>query len=364
MIGQAVLCRITVCNISFRLLILLYVFRKVRESEKRAEKPAFTTNKRPVRRFVRSEGSYTFEASIALIYLLLKHAAEIRNHSEHCLREVLRINTVFLKPYCTVRPLEKLQRRFDDGIFYRLEFRTFRQRSLRRHIIGVGSEYIAPLLIPQLIDFCYPFILSQEIYDPVYQSFRFFRQIAVDLFRFRVRQFTGKLNEKLRKTVSIYAVYYAIITGIEKIINAISAGSSASIGNLLVTERKEKINAVFDSYEFIQSSITTVLFSITTILIIPFMKVYMHGITDANYIQPVFAYILIFAEFLYGHRMKNGTMFSALKKYRKQISNYIATNLLKSVPLWYIIVIILGVVYPSAALQIEIISSQVNEYDE
>lgn len=104
------------------------------------------------------------------------------------------------------------------------------------------------------------------------------------------------------KVVSVYAVYYAIVFGVEKLINAIPAGSNASIGNLLVTERRELVNAVFDKYEFIQGGIITVVFSITAILIIPFMKVYSNGITDVNYIQPTFAYILIFAEFLYCYR--------------------------------------------------------------
>jgi len=101
------------------------------------------------------------------------------------------------------------------------------------------------------------------------------------------------------KAVSVYAVYYSVTASVEKIINSISSGANASIGNLLVTETKEKINEIFDKYEFIQSAVITVLLSITAILIVPFVKVYTKGITDAQYIQPLFAYILVLSVFLY-----------------------------------------------------------------
>lgn len=119
------------------------------------------------------------------------------------------------------------------------------------------------------------------------------------------------------KYVSVYSLYYAVVVGIEKIVTSISGGSAASFGNLIATESKKYVNDTFDKFEFIQASVTTILFTITGILIVPFMQVYTINITDVNYIYPEFAYIMVIAEALYCIRCIYSTVSLASGRYKQ-----------------------------------------------
>lgn len=119
------------------------------------------------------------------------------------------------------------------------------------------------------------------------------------------------------KIVSVYAVYQSIVVGIRTVILSVSNGAAASIGNLLVTENKQKANDVIDKLEFIQGGITTILFTITAILIIPFVKLFTVSMDDANYIRPLFAYILIMSEAMYCIRAIYSTVSMGANRYKE-----------------------------------------------
>lgn len=97
------------------------------------------------------------------------------------------------------------------------------------------------------------------------------------------------------KAVAVYSVYYMVVAHIENLASSFSAGMEAYFGDLLARGEKEKLTSVFSYYETLLSIITTVLFSVTAVLIVPFVKIYTAGITDANYIAPVFSVLLILA---------------------------------------------------------------------
>lgn len=100
-------------------------------------------------------------------------------------------------------------------------------------------------------------------------------------------------------TVSIYSIYVLITNGLRKILQSISAGIAPSIGHLYARDDRKTLAKKFDIYESLTLAITFFLFSLGALLIVPFVKFYTSGITDANYDQPLFALILILAEFVY-----------------------------------------------------------------
>lgn len=107
--------------------------------------------------------------------------------------------------------------------------------------------------------------------------------------------------------VSIYSVYNLIINSVRTIILSFTNGIDAFFGKLMASDSK-KFNDKFSRYSFIFYTITTILLSCTLFLIIPFVKVYTADITDAIYIQPLFAYILVLAEFNYVIRYPFSTL--------------------------------------------------------
>ena len=72
---------------------------------------------------------------------------------------------------------------------------------------------------------------------------------------------------------------------------------------MIAKGEQEQLNKSFKTYELFYYTITTIAYLCTLILIVPFVQVYTYGIEDANYIRPVFATILVLAEFLWSIRL-------------------------------------------------------------
>lgn len=117
--------------------------------------------------------------------------------------------------------------------------------------------------------------------------------------------------------VSVYNVYGAIIFGIERIITSISTGAAAGLGNLIESNNKEQLDKTVNQFELIQGGLATVLYTITALLLIPFIKIYTVSMTDMNYIQPVFGYVLIMAETVYCYRCIYSTVSSTANKFKE-----------------------------------------------
>ena len=101
------------------------------------------------------------------------------------------------------------------------------------------------------------------------------------------------------KTVSVYSVYLMIANALKVVSLSISSAIVPSIGNILAKNNKEDTNKAFDLYEFGMGFVVTLMFSCAMVLSVPFIRVYTLGITDANYIEPLFCMILMAAEMVY-----------------------------------------------------------------
>lgn len=110
--------------------------------------------------------------------------------------------------------------------------------------------------------------------------------------------FFCKLSE-----VSVYSVYYSVVKGIKSIIQAFSNGIDASFGDMIAKEEYENLNKKFGMYEVAYFTVCTIVFSCTMILVVPFVKVYTKGITDANYIRPLFGYLIVISEYIWAIRL-------------------------------------------------------------
>lgn len=97
------------------------------------------------------------------------------------------------------------------------------------------------------------------------------------------------------QNVSIYSVYFMVISGIRMIHQSLSAGLQSYMGNLWALQNKEEIETAYSRIEFALHTLNIFLFGCTAILIVPFVKVYTVGIVDANYNQPTFAILLTLA---------------------------------------------------------------------
>lgn len=123
------------------------------------------------------------------------------------------------------------------------------------------------------------------------------------------------------ENVSIYNVYCLVVNGIKSIILSATSGIQAMLGNMYVKNEIMELSNSFSAVEWVIHTLVTLFFTITGILIVPFVKVYTLEITDANYIVPVFAVLLTIAQATYCLRLPYNMMVLAAGHYRQTQSS-------------------------------------------
>lgn len=95
--------------------------------------------------------------------------------------------------------------------------------------------------------------------------------------------------------VSVYSVYFLVIGSLKELLNSISGGIKAIFGDMYAKGEFDLLNNVFDKIEWVFHNVSTIIFSITAVLICPFVLVYTQGINDVSYYEPYFALVLCVA---------------------------------------------------------------------
>lgn len=99
--------------------------------------------------------------------------------------------------------------------------------------------------------------------------------------------------------VSVYSVYYLVVFGIRRVLLAFSSSLDASFGDMIAKKEDENLRKKFSAYELIYLVIITTVFVCAFLLITPFVMIYTNGVTDADYMQPVFGYLLVLSGFVF-----------------------------------------------------------------
>lgn len=99
------------------------------------------------------------------------------------------------------------------------------------------------------------------------------------------------------KDVSIYSVYYLVINGITIVVKNSIQSVVGAFGDMIAKKEDRLLHDNFDAFETMTASVSTILFGTTLIMIVPFISIYTKGVTDANYIQPLFALLITIAGF-------------------------------------------------------------------
>ena len=98
------------------------------------------------------------------------------------------------------------------------------------------------------------------------------------------------------QSVSIYSVYYLVVSGINKLVMTAVSGLESFWGNMLAKKEYTLLNKTFETVETLIHAGVTFLFVVTAILVAPFVSVYTKGIEDtAAYYLPVFGILLTLA---------------------------------------------------------------------
>lgn len=131
--------------------------------------------------------------------------------------------------------------------------------------------------------------------------------------------------------VSIYAAYNLVVAGVKKLFTSMMNGVEAYLGNLWARQDEEGLQRTFSLTEWLVHTAVIFVFGCTGFLIVPFIQCYTKGITDANYIQPLFAALIVMAHACHCLRLPYNLMIFAAGHYKETQNNYIIATVMNIV---------------------------------
>jgi len=94
-------------------------------------------------------------------------------------------------------------------------------------------------------------------------------------------------------SVSVYTVHSMVAFNIRAIVNSFSAGSNSTFGSMLAENENEELKKTFFFIEWLIFAVGCLLYSITAVMLTPFITIYTSSITDVNYYQPIFGILMV-----------------------------------------------------------------------
>ena len=159
---------------------------------------------------------------------------------------------------------------------------------------------------------CYTVEGKQQQYDALLLQISI--STSISLPTIIISQFLGF------KEANVYAVYYLVISAMISIISALSSSVSPMLGRSIA--QGEKISGTYNVYDYIVSYVITVFFATTTVMILPFIKLYTNVVDDINYIYSSYALLISIWAAAYSYRIPVTAVLNAAAIYTKnRISN-------------------------------------------
>ena len=148
--------------------------------------------------------------------------------------------------------------------------------------------------------------------------------------------------------VSIYSVYHLVIYGVKNLFLSLTNGFQSLMGEMLAKNETEELKKLFSWTEWLLHTGTVFVFGCTGVLVVPFVSVYTKGITDANYILPLFAVLITIAHAGHCLRLPYNILILAAGHYKQTQGNYIIAAVLNivisvlTVKVWGLIGVAIG----------------------
>lgn len=130
------------------------------------------------------------------------------------------------------------------------------------------------------------------------------------------------------KMISVYSVYNLVTAGLKSVISVFTNSLEPLFGRLWALKEYGKVRKGLHVYELLIAAFVSIIFSAAFLLIVPFVSLYTKGITDINYILPVYAVLVMLTQIVYCIRLPYLTIVQAAGKYKEtKGANYLEAAL-------------------------------------
>ncbi len=117
--------------------------------------------------------------------------------------------------------------------------------------------------------------------------------------------------------VSVYTVYYMVINGINGVLAIFQSGLASAFGEVIAKKETETLKASFGDFEYSYHFLVTVIYTITGIMLLPFVLIYTNGVTDANYNLPLFGFLFVLSGIFYNIKTPQSMLINSAGLYKE-----------------------------------------------
>lgn len=119
------------------------------------------------------------------------------------------------------------------------------------------------------------------------------------------------------KIVSIYTIFNMVIAGINGVLSIFINGLYASFGEIIAKNEIKTLQKAYSEFEFIYYILLSIVYSITFLMFMPFIKVYTFGISDINYNLPILGFLFVLNGLLYNIKTPQGMLVISAGLYKE-----------------------------------------------
>lgn len=119
------------------------------------------------------------------------------------------------------------------------------------------------------------------------------------------------------KDVSIYSIFNMVLTGINGVLGIFTSGLSASFGDVIVRNEKDNLKKVYKEFEYIYYLLIGLIYAVSFVMIMSFIRIYTNDINDANYNQPIIGFLFVLNGLLSNIKTPQGTLVISAGLYKE-----------------------------------------------
>lgn len=123
--------------------------------------------------------------------------------------------------------------------------------------------------------------------------------------------------------VSVYSVYNMIAFGLRGIFVSLTNGLQPLFGELWAKKEYDVLKKVYVRSQCLIHLGATTMYSCALMLIVPFVEVYTQGVHDTNYLQPMFAVLIVFCQYIFSIRIIEFNIILAAGHYKETKNSFI-----------------------------------------
>ena len=108
--------------------------------------------------------------------------------------------------------------------------------------------------------------------------------------------------------VSVYTIFNMVLSSINGLLSIFKSGLSASFGDVIARGEVKVLQKSYSEFEFSYYALITVIYSVASVMIMPFIRIYTSGVTDVQYDVPLIGFLFVISGLMYNLKTPQGML--------------------------------------------------------